>query len=137
MTAVNADRYDNLGNLTFVSSQDGVLIYPEKITVRVGLDTGLPTGFQASDYAKEHQEKREIPEPGLSVEKVREHLNPEFRELYHRLAWIENEDAVELLTYEFGGKINGSQYRIYLNAADGNEEAVEEVRTSSGAQDKQ
>lgn len=42
MTAVSADRYDNLGNLTFVSSQDGVLIYPEKMTVRVGLDTGRP-----------------------------------------------------------------------------------------------
>jgi spore germination protein len=136
MTAVSADRYDNLGNLTFVGSQDGVLVYPEKITVRVGLDTGEPTGFQASDYAKEHEDKREIPKPGLSLAEARTHLNPEFRELYHRLAWIENEDSVELLTYEFGGKINGSQYRIYLNAADGNEEAVEEVRTSSGAQDK-
>lgn len=136
MTAVSADRYDNLGNLTFVSSQNGVLIYPEKMTVRVGLDTGEPTGFQASDYVKEHQEKREIPKPGLSLAEARKQLNPEFKELYHRLAWIENEDAVELLTYEFGGKINGSQYRIYLNAADGNEEAVEEVRTSSGAQDQ-
>ncbi|MNY46776.1 Sporulation protein YpeB [compost metagenome] len=119
-----------------MSSQNGVLIYPEKMTVRVALDTGDPTGFQASDYVKEHQEKREIPKPGLSLAEARKHLNPEFNELYHRLAWIENEDAVELLTYEFGGKINGSQYRIYLNAADGNEEAVEEVRTSSGAQDK-
>ncbi|WP_342436242.1 germination protein YpeB [Paenibacillus sp. FSL L8-0436] len=136
MTAVSADRYDNLGNLTFVSSQDGVLIYPEKMTLRVGLDTGETVGFQASDYVREHQEKREIPKPELSLAKAREKLNPEFKELYNRMAWIENEDAVELLTYEFGGKINGSQYRIYLNAADGNEEAVEEIRTSSGAQDK-
>lgn len=136
MTAVSADRYDNLGNLTFVSSKDGVLIYPEKMTLRVGLDTGETVGFQASDYVREHQEKREIPKPELSLAKAREKLNPEFKELYNRMAWIENEDAVELLTYEFGGKINGSQYRIYLNAADGNEEAVEEIRTSSGAQDK-
>ncbi|WP_379140511.1 germination protein YpeB [Paenibacillus sp. sgz500992] len=136
MTAVSADRYNNLGNLTFVSSKDGVLIYPEKLTLRVGLDTGGTVGFQASDYVREHQEKREIPKPELSLAKAREKLNPEFKELYNRMAWIENEDAVELLTYEFGGKINGSQYRIYLNAADGNEEAVEEIRTSSGAQDK-
>ncbi|AIQ19394.1 sporulation protein [Paenibacillus sp. FSL H7-0357] len=136
MTAVSADRYNNLGNLTFVSSKDGVLIYPEKLTLRVGLDTGETVGFQASDYVREHQEKREIPKPELSLAKAREKLNPEFKELYNRMAWIENEDAVELLTYEFGGKINGSQYRIYLNAADGNEEAVEEIRTSSGAQDK-
>lgn len=66
MTAVSADRYDNLGNLTFVSSKDGVLIYPEKMTLRVGLDTGETVGFQASDYVREHQEKREIPKPELS-----------------------------------------------------------------------
>ncbi|MEK3792646.1 germination protein YpeB [Paenibacillus sp. FSL R7-0204] len=136
MTAVSADRYDNLGNLTFVSSQDGVLIYPEKMTVRVGLDTGEAVGFQASDYVNEHKEKRVLPKPKLSLAEARAMLNPEFKELYNRLAWIENEDAVELLTYEFGGKINGSQFRIYLNAADGNEEAVEQIRTSSGAQDK-
>jgi len=137
MAAVRADRFDNMGNLTFVTEQDSVLIYPEKMTLRVGLDTGTVTGFQASDYVKEHREKRQIPKPELSVDEARKKLNPEFEELYHRLAWIENEDAVELLTYEFGGKINGAQYRIYLNAADGNEEAVEEIRTSSGAQDKQ
>ncbi|UQZ32430.1 germination protein YpeB [Paenibacillus sp. PK3_47] len=136
MTAVSADRYDNLGNLTFVSSRNGVLIYPEKMTVRVGLDTGEPTGFQASDYVHEHQEKRQIPKPELTLAEARKKLNPDFKETYNRLAWIENEDAVELLTYEFGGRINGSQYRIYLNAADGHEEAVEEIRTSSGAQDK-
>ncbi|KGE17844.1 germination protein YpeB [Paenibacillus wynnii] len=135
MTAVRADRFDNLGNLTFITSQDGVLIYPEKITIRVGLDTGEVTGFQASDYENEHQEKRVIPKPAISVAEARKFLNSEFKELYNRLAWIENEDSEEVLTYEFGGKINGSQYRIYLNAADGHEETVEEIRTSSGAQD--
>ncbi|MNH90222.1 Sporulation protein YpeB [compost metagenome] len=136
MTAVSADRYDNLGNLTFVTSRDGVLIYPEKITVRVGLDTGEATGFQASDYVRKRQEKRQIPKPGITLAAARKMLHPEFKEMYNRLALIENEDAEEVLTYEFGGRINGSQYRIYLNAADGHEEAVEEIRTSSGAQDK-
>ncbi|WP_150271018.1 germination protein YpeB [Paenibacillus tepidiphilus] len=136
MTAVSADRYDNMGNFTFVTSRDGVLIYPEKVTVRVGLDNGETTGFQASDYAREHQEERVIPKPALSLAEARKLLNPEFKERYNRLAWIENEDAQEVLTYEFGGRINGSQYRIYLNAAEGIEEAVEEIRTSSGAQDK-
>ncbi|MHA6530894.1 germination protein YpeB [Paenibacillus sp. BAC0078] len=136
MTAVSADRYDNLGNLTFVTSKNGVLIYPEKMTVRVGLDTGDPTGFQASDYVRERQEKRQIPKPVLSLAAARKKLNPEFKELYNRLAWIKNDNAEEMLTYEFGGRINGAQYRIYLNAADGNEEAVEQVRTSSRAQNK-
>jgi len=136
MTAINADQYDNIGNLTFVTNQNDVLIYPEKMTIRMGLDTGTTTGFQASDYVNEHKDNRTIPKPKLSLAEVRKRLNPDFNESYNRLAWIKNEDSVELLTYEFGGKINGTQYRIYLNTEDGNEEAVEEIRASSGIQNK-
>ncbi|MFD1774137.1 germination protein YpeB [Paenibacillus rhizophilus] len=134
MVPVSADRFDNLGNFTFVTEQDGVLIYPEKITVRSGLDTGDVTGFQSSDYVGEHQANRKIPKPGMSLAEARKKLNPGLREMYNRLAWIENDDGEEVLTYEFGGRINGSQYRIYLNASTGIEESVEEIRTASGAQ---
>ncbi|OBZ18801.1 germination protein YpeB [Bacillus sp. FJAT-27264] len=136
MTAVSADQYDNMGNLTFVTKQGDVLIYPEKITVRVGLDTGETTGFEASDYVNQHKDKREIPKPKLSLAEARKLLNKDFKESYNRLAWIKNDDSTEVLTYEFGGAINGSKYRIYLNAEDGNEESVEQIRTSSGAQKK-
>ncbi|BCG59944.1 germination protein YpeB [Paenibacillus sp. URB8-2] len=134
MVPVSADRFDNLGNFTFVTKQDEVLIYPEKITVRSGLDTGDVTGFQSSDYVGEHQANRKIPKPGMSLAEARKKLNPDLREMYNRLAWIENDDGEEVLTYEFGGRINGSQYRIYLNASTGIEESVEEIRTASGAQ---
>ncbi|MFF2016347.1 germination protein YpeB [Paenibacillus sp. NPDC058177] len=136
MTAVSADQYDNMGNLTYVTKQGDVLIYPEKITVRVGLDTGEATGFEASDYVNQHKEKREIPKPKLSLAEARKLLNKDFKESYNRLAWIKNDDSTEVLTYEFGGAINGSKYRIYLNAEDGTEESVEQIRTSSGAQKK-
>ncbi|MNW48895.1 Sporulation protein YpeB [compost metagenome] len=55
-------------------------------------------------------------------------MNPEYKEKYHRLALIENEQSEKVLTYEFGGSINGSQYRIYINAENGNEEMIEEIR---------
>ncbi|AKG35434.1 germination protein YpeB [Paenibacillus durus] len=137
MTPVSADRYGNMGNFTFVTKQNGVLIYPEKITVRVGLDNGHATGFQSSDYVNEHQEKnRKITKPRMSLAEVRKKLNPDLRETYNRLALIENDEGQEVLTYEFGGRINGSKYRLYLNADTGIEESVEEIRTPSGAQKK-
>lgn len=132
MVPVSADRYDNMGVFTFVTKQDNVLIYPEKITVRVGLDTGDVTGFQSSDYVNEHQTDRKIPKPGLSVAQARKKLNPEYRVFYERLALIENDEGKEVLTYEFGGRINGSRYRIYLNADTGVEESVEEIHQSAG-----
>lgn len=66
--------------------------------------------------------------PKLTLEQARKYLNPEYKEQYHRLALIENDMSEKVLTYEFGGAINGSKYRIYLNADNGNEEVVEQIR---------
>ncbi|MFU1794808.1 germination protein YpeB [Paenibacillus azoreducens] len=130
MTPVTADQYGNMGNLTYVSKQDGVLIYPEKLTVRVGLDNGEVTGFQASDYAYEHKGKRQLPKPKMEMAAVRKKLNPEFKETYSRKALIKDDTGKEVLCYEFGGNINGSRYRLYMDASDGSEKIVQELKTS-------
>lgn len=134
MTAVSADRYDNIGNLTFVTKQDDVLIYPEKMTIRMGLDTGTAIGFEAGEYVNEHKDNRKIPKPKLTLAEAKKFLNSDFKEQYNRLAWIKNDDSVEVLTYEFGGAVNGTNYRIYINAEDGIEESVEEIRASAGSE---
>ncbi|GAE04646.1 spore germination protein YpeB [Paenibacillus sp. JCM 10914] len=41
---------------------------------------------------------------------------------------IKNDQSEDVLCYEFGGRINGAQYRIYLNADTGLEETVEVVK---------
>lgn len=128
MTAVSADPYDNLVNFTFVREQDGVLIYPEKMTIRSALDNGEVIGFQASDYVYEHRDNREIPKPKLSLEQARKTLNSDFRELYNRKAIIKNDRQEDTLCYEIGGRINGSQYRLYINADTGLEETVEIIK---------
>ncbi|CAM2803225.1 germination protein YpeB [Paenibacillus sediminis] len=129
MTAVAYDEYGNLGNFTYVRKQDDVLIYPEKITVRVALDNGDVVGFQASDFIYEHKDNRKIPKPKLTLEQARKVLNPEYKEEYHRLSLIKNEMSQEVLCYEFGGRINGSRYRIFVNSNTGNEEVVEEIKS--------
>ncbi|WP_017687678.1 germination protein YpeB [Paenibacillus sp. PAMC 26794] len=128
MKAVNYDEYGNLGNLTYVRKQGDTLIYPEKMSVRVGLDTGEVTGFQASDFVYEHNDMRKIPKATLTEQQARKKLNSEFEENYVRKSLIENDYSKEVLCYEFGGKINGSRYRIYINANTGIEEAVEEIK---------
>ena len=129
LAAVSYDEFDNEGNFTFVSKQDDVLIYPEKITIRVALDNGQVTGMQASDYVYERESREKVGKPKLTLQQARKFLNPEYKEKYHRLALIENEQSEKVLTYEFGGSINGSQYKIFINAENGNEEIIEEIRT--------
>ncbi|NMO96951.1 germination protein YpeB [Paenibacillus lemnae] len=128
MTAVSADPYNNLVNFTFVRQHDDVLIYPEKMTVRSALDNGDVIGFQASDFVYEHQDKREIPQAKLGIEEARKTLNPDFKELYNRKALIKNDRNEDTLCYEIGGRINGSQYKLYINADTGLEETVEVVK---------
>jgi len=128
LTPVSYDEYDNIGTFTFVSKQDGVLLYPEKLTVRVGLDNGQVTGLQASDYVYERENREQVPKPKLTLQQARKFLNSEYKERYHRLALIENDMSEKVLTYEFGGSINGSDYKIFINAETGTEETVEEIR---------
>lgn len=128
MKAVSADPFDNLVNFSFVREQDGVLIYPEKITVRSALDNGEVIGFQASDFVYEHKDNREIPKPKISLDEARKQLNKDFEEVYNRKAIIKNDQAEDVLCYEIGGKINGSQYRLYINADTGLEESVEVLK---------
>lgn len=128
LVPVTYDEHDNIGNFTYVMKQGDVLIYPEKITVRVGLDNGGVTGLQASDYVYEQEEGLKTNKPKLSLAEARKYLNTNYKETYNRLALIENELMDKVLTYEFGGSVNGSKYRIFINADNGNEEMIEQIR---------
>ncbi|GIP20135.1 germination protein YpeB [Paenibacillus sp. J22TS3] len=123
------DPSDNIANMTYVTKKSDVLIYPEKISVRVALDNGQVVGLQATDYVYEKDQVKTVTQPKLSLEQARKYLNPDFKETYHRKALIENEQSEKVVTYEFGGRINGSQYRIYINGNSGAEESVEEIRS--------
>ncbi|MBW7455930.1 germination protein YpeB [Paenibacillus sepulcri] len=126
MKTVNYDRYDTIAVLTLVGTQDGVLIFPEKVTVKVALDNGDVVGLQASDYVYEHH-KRTIPKPKLTLAAARKALNPDFQTKSEQLALIASEQGEEVLCYEFVGKINNAMYRMYINADTGVEEAIEEM----------
>ncbi|MHA6483865.1 germination protein YpeB [Paenibacillus sp. strain BS8-2] len=128
MTAVNYDMYDNSGSFTYIGLQNGVLIYPEKVTVKVALDNGEAVGLQARDFVYENH-KRELPSPIMSKDEARKAINPNMQIKKEQLALIVNEMGEEVLCYEFSGKINGSTYRIYINALNGIEETIEQMST--------
>lgn len=126
MTNVNYTENENTAHLTFARKQDDVVIYPEKLTVKVGLDRGEVLGLQATEYLFNHQQ-RQLSEPKLSAEAAKSYLNPAFEVVEQQKALIENELKNEVLCYEFFGNINDSSYRIYINADTGIEEKVEQI----------
>ncbi|MNI99369.1 Sporulation protein YpeB [compost metagenome] len=66
----------------------------------------------------------------MSLQQARKYLNSDYKEKYQRLALIENDQSEKVLAYEFGGSINGSNYKIFINAENGNEESIEEIRSA-------
>lgn len=124
MRAVNYDLNNVSGTFTYVGTQNGVLIYPDKLTVKVALDNGETVGLQASDYVYEHHD-RKLPRPSIGKAEAKKALNPDFKVTKEQLAVIDGEMGEEVLCYEYTGSINGSLYRIYINSETGLEETIE------------
>lgn len=126
MTPVTYDEYDHVAVFTFAGTRDGVRIYPDKVTVRVALDNGEIVGLQATD----HVFATKILAPGkpkIGKEQAAKALNPAFRTQDYALSVIKNDVDEQVLCHEFVGRINGSAYRIYINADTGIEESIEQI----------
>ncbi|WP_135551581.1 germination protein YpeB [Paenibacillus cymbidii] len=126
MTLVSADEYQNVASLTFAGKSKDTIIYPEKVVVKVALDNGDIIGLQATDYLFEHKE-RTWPAPTLTLEQAKKELNPGFQVSGSEMAIIKNDLDEEVLCYQFTGKMNNANYRIFLNANTGLEEKIETV----------
>ncbi|GIP37496.1 germination protein YpeB [Paenibacillus sp. J31TS4] len=128
MEPVALDEYANVATITFANKKDGVIVYPEKMVVEVAMDNGDVTSFNSTDYIFEHNKDRKFSAPAVSEEKARKSLNPNFKVERHQLALIKGDMDQEVLCREFMGRINGGLYKIYLNAENGTEEKIENVR---------
>jgi len=132
MRAIAADPYDNAVNLTYAPVRNGAVIYPRKLTVKVALDNGEVIGLNAADYVYERREPN-VAKPALTEAEARKRLHPDFEVERTQLAVIRNDLDEDVLCYEFTGRINGGQYRIYINASNGIEEKIERFRSADDA----
>lgn len=127
MKAVSFDQYENSGTFTYVGSQNGVLIYPERIVVEIALDNGDLLSIQTREYIQDHQKNRQLPNPTISSADARAVLHSNMAVDVERLAIIKGNDGEDVLCYEFTGTIKDTIYRIYINADTGVEETIERM----------
>src|SRR5690625_1288320 len=67
MDVFQSSEYDNIGVYSFLYSENDIRIHSDSVEIKVALDNGDILGFTAKSYLMNHQ-KREIPEPTLSIE---------------------------------------------------------------------
>lgn len=101
----------------FVSSQDGVLTYSDRIFVKVCTERGKATGLDAHLYLKNHGE-RTLGKPSVSREKVAANARKKMQLFGVRAALIPVYGQ-EVLCWEICGEYGGRQYFVYVDATTG------------------
>ena len=114
---------DNIATINYAYQQDGVIMYPDLIKVKIALDNCEVVGFESQGYLMCHKE-REIPSDVISEEaarqKVGEHLSVE----KVQMAFIPLESKREVFCYELSGTLGNRNFLIYVNAKTGGIEKI-------------
>ncbi|MBO8126060.1 MAG: germination protein YpeB [Firmicutes bacterium] len=112
--------------IVYVNKEDGVVVYPDQVKVKVALDNGEVIGFDAFQYYMAHRD-RDFPEPKITAEEARRMVNPRLQVEKVTLALIPLPTLAEVLCWEVKSTLNGETYLVYLNAETGEEEQVLQV----------
>lgn len=116
---------NNNGILTinYASVQDDVIMYPDLIKVKVALDNGEILGVETTGYLNNYCQ-RQINKNIISYEKAKNVLNKNINIESHSLAIIPTEYQTEILCHEFKGKVEDTEFIVYVNANSGDVEDI-------------
>jgi len=121
----------NIVTINYAYEQDGVLIYPDLIKVKVALDNGEVLGMEALGYLNAHTD-RDFSENIITVEEARAKLSDRVSVENERMAVIPLDDKTEKYCYEFQGRVEDKQFLVYINALTGAEEEILILLETSG-----
>ena len=109
--------------INYAYEQNGVVIYPDLIKVKVALDNGEILGIETTGYLNCHEE-RNISNVKISKEDAKKILNKDLQIKSEGLAIIPTEWKTEVLCYEFKGTVDDTEFLVYINAENGKEEDI-------------
>lgn len=116
-------KQEGIMTINYAYNQDGIVMYPDLIKVKVALDNGDILGIETSGYLNNHT-NRNIPKVKISKEQAKKTLNKQLNIESEGLAYIPTEWKTEILCYEFKGKVDGTEFLVYINAENGREEDI-------------
>ena len=116
-------KQDGIVTINYAYEQDGVIMYPDLIKLKIALDNGDIMGIETTGYLNSHEE-RKLEKPKISIKEAKENLNPDLEILTEGLAVIPTEFKTEIQCYEFKGKVEDTEFLVYINVENGREEDV-------------
>lgn len=120
-------KQDSIITINYAYSQETeegkVIIYPDLIKLKIALDNGQILGIETTGYLNSHYE-RKIENAQITKEKAKESLNKELQIENEGLSIIPTQYQTEILCWEFKGKVDDTEFLVYINANTGKEEDI-------------
>ena len=123
MEATYCSIMENVITVNYAYSQGGIIVYPDLVKVKLALDNGEVLGLEASGYLNSHEE-RKIENPIITIEQAKEKINSNLQIQSEGRAIIPTKWKTELVCYEFKGKIEDTEFLIYVNCNTGKVEDI-------------
>ena len=116
-------KQDGIVTINYAYNQDGVVMYPDLVKVKVALDNGEILGIETTGFLNNHT-IRDLSKIKISKEEAKKTLNKQLNIESEGLAYIPTEWRTEILCYEFKGNVEGKEFLVYINAENGREEDI-------------
>lgn len=100
-----------------------ITVYPDLIKVKIALDNGEILGIETSGYLNSHAQ-RETNAIKISKEEAKKTINKQLQIESEGLAIIPTKWNTEILCWEFKGKVDETEFLVYINAENGREEDI-------------
>ncbi len=128
-----SDTLNSQVYLNIAPVEDGVVLYPDLVKVKVDMESGNVIGYDAISYYTNHTE-RDLVASGIGIDLASEFVDSSFTIISQRLVLAPLDYNREVLCYEFEAMRDGATYYIYLNAETGEEENILKVlETTDGS----
>lgn len=131
-TVVWSDQlYEDL-YLNIAPVQDGIILYPDLVKVKIDLTTGTIVGYDATSYFTNHT-SRSLNQGSLTKEQAEEKISSAFSIVQTRKALSPLDYNREVVCYEVQATKDDNTYYIYFNVENGETENILKViKTDNG-----
>ena len=116
-------KQSGIVTINYAYEQDGVVMYPDLIKVKIALDNGEILGVETTGYLNCH-EQTDTSKVKITKDDAKKVLNKNLQIMSEGLAIIPTQWKTEVLCYEFKGKVDETEFLVYINAETGKEEDI-------------
>lgn len=127
MTLVRAKRNGSVLDFTYAFEENGVVMYPDSVRVKVCQSRGIVSGMDASRYLKNHKTDRNTA-TALTSAQAQARLKDGLQVENTRLVVTQTRRG-EKTAYEFVCSYMDERYIVYVDANSGNEIAILNLKT--------